>query len=88
MCGLPGSGCTDVAMKSGGIPWFAFIDATGKTIITSDGAKGNIGFPAAKEEIEHFVKMLKAAKKRLNDAEINALAESLTHMEKERLAAK
>jgi thiol-disulfide isomerase/thioredoxin len=73
--------------KSAGIPWFAFTDAAGKTIVTSDGPKGTIGFPATPEEIEHFVKMLKTTKKRITDQEITALAESLTRMEKERTAA-
>lgn len=47
----------------GGIPWFAFVDAAdGKTLATSDGPKGNVGFPAQPEEIEHFMTMLKACK--------------------------
>lgn len=48
----------------GGIPWFAFVDpASGEKIATSDGPKGNVGFPAQPEEIEHFMTMLKACKK-------------------------
>jgi thiol-disulfide isomerase/thioredoxin len=74
--------------KSDGIPWCAITDAAGKTVITSDGPKGNIGFPAEKEEIAHFVKMLKAGKKRLTDKEIDALAESLARLEKERVATR
>ncbi len=47
------------AEKSGGIPWFAFLDAKGDAIVTSDGPRGNIGYPAAPEEIDHFIAMLK-----------------------------
>ena len=31
---------------SGGIPWFAILDAQGKALATSDGPRGNIGYPA------------------------------------------
>lgn len=46
---------------SEGIPWMAFLDAEGRAIVTSDGPKGNIGFPAADEEIAWFVEMLDRA---------------------------
>jgi len=64
--------------KSGGIPWFAFVDpATGKAIITSDGPEGNVGFPAQPEEIEHFIGMLKKVSKKLTPAEIDQIRASL-----------
>lgn len=63
--------------KSGGIPWFAFLDAKGKAIVTSDGPKGNIGFPAAPEEIEHFVAMLKMARRRIEPAQVEAIGAAL-----------
>ncbi|MBY0307673.1 MAG: thioredoxin family protein [Phycisphaerales bacterium] len=47
--------------KGGGIPWFAFIDGEGKVVVTSDGANGNVGFPAEKAELEHFASMLEKA---------------------------
>lgn len=47
--------------EESGIPWFAFLDASGTAIITSQGPKGNTGFPAAPEEIAHFEAMLKKA---------------------------
>ena len=31
--------------NDGGIPWMAILDSTGKVLITSDGPKGNIGYP-------------------------------------------
>jgi thiol-disulfide isomerase/thioredoxin len=64
--------------QEGGIPWFVMLDAAGKPIVTSDGPKGNIGFPATDDEIAYFVKMLQASKKRLTDADIRALEASLT----------
>ena len=30
-----------------GIPWFVFLDGDGTAMVTSDGPKGNVGFPAA-----------------------------------------
>lgn len=63
--------------KSGGIPWFAFLDAQGQVIATSDGPKGNVGFPAEPHEIEHFATMLKKACKKLQPGEIDALIDSL-----------
>lgn len=64
--------------KPGGIPWTAFIDPeTGKAVITSDGPKGNIGFPAAPEEIAHFVEMLKKSARKLTPADITAIETSL-----------
>lgn len=44
---------------TGGIPWFAVLDAAGQTLATSDGPQGNIGYPAKPEEIQHFLSMLK-----------------------------
>jgi hypothetical protein len=41
-----------------GIPWFAFLDADGKVIATSETATGNIGFPQADNEIAHFLSMV------------------------------
>ncbi len=73
--------------KSAGIPWFAVLDAAGKTVITSDGPKGNVGFPAEDHEVAHFAAMLKAAKKRLTDHDIDELVRSL-RQEKERFAAR
>jgi hypothetical protein len=60
-----------------GIPWFVFLDGDGKAVVTSDGPKGNVGFPAAPHEIAHFRAMLEQSKRRLTDADINALVASL-----------
>jgi thioredoxin-related protein len=63
--------------EQGGIPWFAFLDATGKVLATSDGPKGNIGFPAAPEEIDHFLGMLTAHTRRISASQIAHVAKTL-----------
>lgn len=60
-----------------GIPWFVFLDATGKAIVDSTGPEGNTGFPASDPEIEHFVTMLNAAAQRITPTDIAALRKSL-----------
>jgi len=70
------------ASGSGGIPWFVILDAKGKPMATSDGPKGNIGFPATEEEIAHFVKMLDASKRLLTDSDIDLLKNSLAPQKK------
>ena len=61
----------------GGIPWCVFLDGDGTALVTSDGPKGNVGFPAAPHEIAHFRTMLERAKRKLSDADIAALIASL-----------
>lgn len=63
--------------KSDGIPWFLFVGPDGHGIINSNAAAGNVGFPAAPEEIAHFVAMLKAARIHLTDGDIAKLEASL-----------
>lgn len=63
--------------NEGGIPWFVFLDGDGNAIVTSDGPKGNVGFPAAPHEIAHFRAMLERTKRKLSDADIGALVASL-----------
>ncbi len=70
------------ASGSGGIPWFVILDAKGKPMATSDGPKGNIGFPATEEEIVHFLKMLDASKRLLTDSDIDLLKNSLAPQKK------
>ncbi|MBC7835036.1 MAG: thioredoxin family protein [Phycisphaerales bacterium] len=65
------------AKTDGGIPWFVFLSADGAPIVTSDGPKGNVGFPAAPEEIEHFVSMLTNAKKSMTAEDVQTLKTSL-----------
>jgi thioredoxin-related protein len=62
---------------SGGIPWFVILDAKGKPIVTSDGPKGNIGYPGDESEIAYFVKMLETSKRLLSESDIAYLKKSL-----------
>ena len=64
--------------KNSGIPWFVILDpATGKSLADATGPKGNIGFPAEPDEIEHFVTMLQKTHKNLSESDIAALKASL-----------
>ena len=63
--------------KSGGIPWFVFLDEAGQPIIDSVGPKGNAGFPSAPAEVEHFGVMLKKAAKVLTADDIAKLTAML-----------
>ena len=65
-----------------GLPWFAFIDGNGQAVISSTGAKGNVGYPWEPHEIAHFKTMLLKAKKRLTDTEINYLIKTLEDIRK------
>jgi len=61
----------------GGLPWFAFLDAKGQALATSDGPAGNIGYPAAPEEISHFIGMLKKTARRISEAQLARLEQAL-----------
>lgn len=56
----------------GGIPFFAFVDPSGKVIADSNikagDKKQNIGHPVKKEEVEHFMSMLDKSAKRMTAA--------------------
>jgi len=64
--------------EGGGIPWYQFVAADGSVLADSSAAGiGNIGFPAAPDEIAHFGAMLRKAAVHLTDADIAELLESL-----------
>jgi hypothetical protein len=63
------------------IPWFVFLDPTGKAIITSDSPKRNVGFPSDEEEIAYFVKILDRAKQHLTSEDVDRLRKSLAPAE-------
>ena len=65
-----------------GLPWFAFIDGNGQAVITSTGAKGNVGYPWEPHEIAHFKTMLLKVRKSLTPAEIDYLIKSLEEIRK------
>jgi thioredoxin-related protein len=63
--------------EEGGIPWMVLLDAEGKAIATSDGPKGNIGYPAEPEEVSHFLGMLKKAGHRISADQIGQVEKTL-----------
>jgi thioredoxin-related protein len=75
-------GGKDVEIKvrkdtQGGIPWFVFLDSKGAALINSDAKTGNIGYPAAPEEIAHFVVMLKNVARKIDASDIEGLEKIL-----------
>ena len=75
---------SDVFMKNlggpAGLPYFAFLDATGRTIVTSkrpNGSGENIGFPAQPAEIDWFLQMLRKAAPKISDEELKTVESTL-----------
>ena len=62
---------------SGGVPWMAILDSDGKTLVTSDGPSGNIGYPAKPEEIRYFMYMLRTTIKRTTPDQLVAIEKKL-----------
>lgn len=69
--------------RDGGIPWFAFLDPSGKQVATSESPEGNTGFPYQPAEVAHFVAMLEKVHPKLSDADIQTLRESLAALKRE-----
>ena len=65
----------------GGIPWFAILDSDGKSLVTSDGPDGNIGFPSEPASIEHFMSMLSSTKQRMSEEQLDELRKDLAPKE-------
>lgn len=63
--------------KKVGIPWFVFLDASGKAITDSDDTGNNLGFPYEPNEVEGFVEMLRKAAVNMTGEDIDTLAKSL-----------
>jgi thiol-disulfide isomerase/thioredoxin len=63
--------------RGDGIPWFVFLDAQGKELACSVGPSGNIGCPAADDEIAWFLEMLKKAAPSLTAADLATIQASL-----------
>lgn len=63
--------------KSGGIPWYAILDAEGKKVVDSDGPNGNIGYPLQPDEIVHFLAMLRKAPTAMSSADLEAVSAAL-----------
>jgi len=61
-----------------GVPWFAFLDASGQPIVTSDRpGTGNIGYPDRPEEIDWFMTMLEKAAPSMSAEETHKIESSL-----------
>ena len=67
----------NLRVKRRGIPWCTFLDAEGKSLATSDGPDGNIGFPSDEAGIKHFMTMLQTTKQRLTEEDLAALRNGL-----------
>jgi hypothetical protein len=58
--------------KNAGLPFMGIVDPSGKLLVNSnekDGTSGNIGYPAAPNEIAHFLDMLRKTAPRITDAQ-------------------
>lgn len=60
------------------MPWMTILDAQGRRLVTSDGEKGNIGYPYEPHEIAHFMTMLRATARRLSADQFTAIERALT----------
>ncbi len=58
---------------SGGIPWYAALDATGQVVATSDAKAGNTGYPAKPEEIDWFMDVIKRSAPGMDPAKVATL---------------
>ncbi len=63
--------------KSGGIPWFEFLDGEGKSIADSNGPDGNIGSPNTDAEIETFLTILKKVVVAIGEDDLVVLRKAL-----------
>ncbi len=60
--------------RSGGIPWYAILDASGNVLTTSNRPDGdNIGFPSEAEGVDHFISMISSTRQRLSEQDLAAL---------------
>jgi hypothetical protein len=60
-----------------GIPWFAVVDARGKVLATSEGPKGNIGYPDSDVEGAHFMSVMKITAKGITAGELDTIANTI-----------
>lgn len=66
----------------GGIPWMVILDPSGEKLITSDGPKGNVGYPFEPHEIEFFLTMLKSTAKPMSDERLAEIETTLNEAAK------
>lgn len=67
-----------IRLKGGGIPWFAIFDAKGKSLISSVGPQGNIGYPVKPDEIAHFIRMITETAENITSEQISAIEKKLS----------
>jgi thiol-disulfide isomerase/thioredoxin len=65
---------------AGGIPWFAAVDAQGKVLATSEGPKGNIGYPDTDLEVAHFMSVMKATAQGITSSELDTIANTIKEL--------
>lgn len=63
--------------RKGGIPWILIAEHDLTELATSDGPKGNTGYPAKDHEIEHFIGMLTATRRQLTDEDLALIRRTL-----------
>lgn len=71
----------------GGIPWMVIVSETGDSLVTSDGPKGNVGYPFEPHEIEHFMTMLKKTTRKMSPEQAAAVEKDLRDYAAKRKAA-
>jgi hypothetical protein len=63
--------------EKAGLPFMAVVDPSGKKLINSnenaEANTGNIGYPAAPNEIAHFMAMLRATAPKLSPSELKEI---------------
>jgi thioredoxin-related protein len=63
--------------EKGGTPWFAVLDGKSHVLATSNGPKGNVGFPVEPQEIAHFMEVLKKTTRRIPADDLNRIEQAL-----------
>ena len=53
------------------------LDADGKELISSDGPRGNCGYPLQPHEINHFLQMLRSTSTRMSEEHFTEIKQSL-----------
>jgi thioredoxin-related protein len=69
--------------EDGSIPWFVILDGKGKALATSDGPKGNVGYPAQPHEVEHFLAMLKQTARKMGPGQLDQIEAALRQARKD-----
>ena len=60
-----------------GLPYSAFLDASGSLIINSKHEGQNIGYPAEPQEIDWFVQMIKKAAPKMSETDLKTIEAAL-----------